>query len=250
MSMSTPHLGGLVGLVVRREMARYFRTWLGYVVMAGLLAVTGLLHNAFALGSSEKFSADVLHDFFYFASGTTMAVALFLSMRTFAEERQVGTYPLLAGSPLTDGRLVVAKFLAALAVLTVYLLLTAFLPALVMVKGSVSLGHVGAGYLGLFALGAAATAIGVFGSAIARSQILAIVISAVTLVVMLTLWLVARLVEGPLGEVVGYLSLHHKHFRPFMEGTVSTTHLIYYLSVTAFFLTLARNALEARRWRS
>lgn len=240
----------LVLLLARRELARYFRNWLGYLVMAALLSVTGLLHNAFALGSTPKYSADVLRDFFYLASGTTMIAALFLSMRTLAEERQLGTLPLLTGSPLTDGQIVLAKFLAALGVLSVYVLLTLYMPALVVVNGSVSFGHVAAGYVGLLALGAAATAIGVLGSALARSQILAVILSSVMLVSLLAQWLVARLVEGPLGDLLAYLALHHRHFEPFMEGTVSTAHLVYYASVCVVCLTLARNVMESRRWRS
>lgn len=247
--MSAPSSIALVSLLVRRELARYFRTWLGYVVMAALLSITGLMHTAFAVGAKPKLSGDVLHDFFWFASGTTMIVPLFLSMRAFAEERQTGTYPLLGASPLTDGQLVAAKFVAAQIILSIYLLLTSFMPALVMWKGTLSLGHLGAGYLGLFALGAAATSIGIFGSALARSQILAVILSAVTLTALLALWLLARTVDGSIGDLLGFLALHHRHFRPFMEGTVSSTHLLYYASVCLVFLTLARNALEARRWQ-
>lgn len=247
---NAPSSTAAVGLVIRRELARYFRTWLGYIVMAALLALTSLFHNAYALGSTEKYSADVLRDFFYFASGTTMTVALFLAMRTIAEERQTGTFTLLGSAPLTDGQIVLAKFVAAYSVLLVYVVLTGFMPALVVVRGSVSVGHVLSGYVGLLAIGAAATAIGVFGSALARTQILAIIISAVILVTMLVLWSVARIADGWLGDIITRLAIHHRHFRPFMSGTIALSHLIFYLSVTAVFLTLARNALEGRRWRS
>jgi ABC-2 type transport system permease protein len=239
-----------VGLVIRRELGHYFRTWSGYVFVAVLLVITGLLYNAYAVGSTAKYSADVLSGFFYLASGTTMAAGLFLSMRVIAEEHQTGTLPLLTSSPLTDGQLVWAKFVSAYLMVVLYVLCTSFMPALVFVNGSVSLGHIFAGYVGLLCIGAASTAIGVFGSAFARTQLFAIVLSAVILTALLVLWLLAKQVEGPLGDVVAYLALHDKHFRPFMDGTIATSHIIYYLSVTAFFLVLARNVLEGRRWRS
>lgn len=240
----------IVFLVVGRELGRFFRTWLGYVVMAMLLTITGLLYNAFSVGSTAKYSADVLGSFFEVASGTTMIAALFLSMRSIAEETQTGTYALLASSPLTEGQIVLAKWLAAYAMLVIYLACTLYMPLLVFVNGSVTLGHIAAGYLGLLALGAASTAIGIFGSAVARSQLLAIIVSSVTLVVLLILWLLARQVDGPLGEVVSWMALWHKHFRPFMDGTLATPHLVFYISVTVFFSVLARNVLERRRWRS
>src|SRR5439155_7749589 len=108
--------------------------------------------------------------------------------------------------------------------------------------------HIFGGYVGLLCIGAASVAIGTFGSAIATSQVVAVVISGVIVVILLLQWMLARLVDGRLGDIVGYLSLHDKHFRPFMDGTVSLRDIIFYFSVTALFLVLARNALEGRRW--
>ena len=44
------------------------------------------------------------------------------------------------------------------------------------------------------------------------------------------------------------MTLHGRHFFPFQDGIVSTANVVYYVSVTAFFLMLARNMLESRRW--
>jgi hypothetical protein len=84
---------------------------------------------------------------------------------------------------------------------------------------------------------------------VAPSQLVAVIISGAILVVMLLQWMLARVVEGPLGDVIGYLSLHDKHFRPFMNGTISIKDIVFYLCVTVLFLILARNALEGRRWK-
>ena len=39
------------------------------------------------------------------------------------------------------------------------------------------------------------------------------------------------------------------HFDDFERGVVDTKHIVYFLSVTAFFLFLSVRALESRRWR-
>jgi ABC-2 type transport system permease protein len=238
-----------IAVIVRRELAQYLGTWSGYVIAAAMLLASGLFHNVFALGSTPRYSQDVLSDYFFFQSGTTIVAGILFAMRLIAEERQAGTLPLLATSPLTDGQVVLAKFLSALLALAIFLALTVHMPALVFLNGKVSVGHIFAGYLGLLLLGSASVAIGLFGSAIAATQVVAAVVAGVITVVMLLFWLTARLVDGPLGEVIAYLSLHDKHYRPFMDGTVSLANVIFYLSVTAFFLMLARNVLEARRWR-
>lgn len=249
MSRSKPSPLSGITLIVRRELGQYATTWIGYVIMAALLLVCGLLYNAFALGNSPKYSADVLSDYFFFTSGCTIVVSLFLSMRLIAEERDRGTLPLLATSYLTDGQLVLAKFLSAFAALSVWLAFTLYMPAMIFINGKVSVGHIAAGYIGLLLLGGVSISIGLFGSSLVKSQFAAFVIGAVITVIMLLLWMTSRVVDGVLGDFIAYLALHDKHFRPFMDGTVPTSAVVFYVSVTLLFLTLSRNVLEGRRWR-
>lgn len=238
-----------IGLIVQRELGTYLRSRSGYAIAAMVLLIDGLLFNVFALGSGARYSTDVLSDFFYFSSGVVMIAAILIAMRLIAEERQSGSLPLLTTSSLSDGDIVVAKFLSGFLFLAILTAITIYMPILIFKNGKVSLGHIFAGYVGLFCLGASAMAIGTFGSAIASSQLVAAVISGVILVFLLLQWMLARVVEGTLGDVVGYLSLHDKHFRPFMSGTISIKDVIFYLSVTVLFLVLARNSLEGRRWK-
>lgn len=239
-----------MALIVRRELAHYFGTWSGYIVSASMLLVSGLLYNVFAVGSSPRYSQDVLSDYFYFLSGTAIIAGILFAMRLIAEERQTGTLPLLTTSHLTDGQIVLAKYISALALLGVFLLLSLYMPALVFINGKVTIGHIAAGYLGVFMLGAVAVAIGLYGSAMVASQLVAAIFSGVITVVMLLLWMTGRVVDGWVGDLIGYLALHDKHFKPFMDGTITVANLVFYASVIAFFLMLARNALEARRWKA
>ncbi len=239
-----------VWLIVLRELGHYLQTRSGYIIGACFLLIAGLLFNLKAFGNSPRYSQDVLADAFYFIGGCTAAAANFFTMRLFAEERQTGTLVLLRTSPLTESQLVFAKYFSALLFLVIFMALTTYMPALVFYRGNVSLGHVACGYLGVLFLGSAVTAIGTFTSAIANSQIVAIVLSAVITVTLLLLWIAARFVDGPLGDIISHLALWDKHFTPFMEGTVSTASVLYYVSVTVFFLFLARLGLESRRWRS
>jgi len=134
-------------------------------------------------------------------------------------------------------------------VLVVMTALTAYMPLLVGVNGKVSLGHVLVGYLGLILLGSAATAIGLFASALARSQVVAAIIGAALLGVLILQWMVAKAVDPPLNEFMSGLALHHENFRPFMQGVLEFKTVVYYVIVTYFFLLAATKVLEARRWR-
>jgi ABC-2 type transport system permease protein len=236
-------------LIARRELAAYLRTWTGYIIIAAVLAVDGLLFNAYALGGADKRSSEVLSLFFYFSSGTTMIAAIFVSMRLVAEERQTGTLTLLYSSPVRDAQIIVGKFLSALAFLTILTLATLYMPLMVMIHGKVSWGHVFGGYLGLILLGSAALAIGTFGSALARTQVLAAIASACMIVALLVSWLLGRVTERPLSEMFTALALHGLHFQPFQSGIVHLRDIVYYLAMTYVFLFAATRVVEARRWR-
>jgi ABC-2 type transport system permease protein len=235
-------------LLARREMFSYFRSPLGAIIIAGSLLFDGIYF--YWKGLTERLvSADVLIEFFYGASAPTMIGGLLLSMRLLAEERQQGTITLLNTSPITDGAIVLGKYMSALAVITVMTALTVYMPLLILVNGKISVGHVLVGYGGLFLLGSATIALGMFASALARSQVVAIIIGAVILGVLILLWVVARAVDPPLNSFLNALAFHHENYRPFMIGTLRLQSVVYYVAVTFFFLLAATKTLEARRWR-
>jgi ABC-2 type transport system permease protein len=236
-------------LIARRDLASYLRSPVGYIVIAAVLLIDGLLFNVDALGGPAKTSSEVLERFFYFSSGTTMIACILLSMRLLAEERQTGTLTLLFTSPVREVEIVLGKYLSAFALFAGMTLLTIYMPALIFVNGKVSVGHIVSGYLGLLLLGSATLSIGIFGSSLARSQVLAAVVSAAIVVTMLVFWLVAQATDPPFKEVFAALALHNRRFIDFQRGIVELTDVVYYLSVTYVFLLASTKILESRRWR-
>jgi ABC-2 type transport system permease protein len=236
-------------LIARRELSAYLRSMSGYVIIAVVLALDGLLFNAYALGGVDKRSAEVVSLFFYFSSGVTMAASVFISMRLLAEERQTGTLSLLYSSPVRDVEIVVGKYLSALAFLSILVLSTFFMPLLILVNGKISWGHVAGGYFGLLLLGSATLAIGTFGSALARTQVVAVISSGVMVVGLLISWFLATVTERPLSDIFTALALHGVHFQPFQSGVVHLRDVVYYGMVTYVALFAATRVLEARRWK-
>lgn len=236
-------------LVARRDLGDYFNSMWGYVVIAAVLAIDGVLFNAFALGGGPQYSSDVLRQFFYFSFGTTVVAGILLTMRLIAEERQTGTILLLEASPLADWQIIGGKYLSAMLFLSLLTLLTLYMPALIFVNGRVSFGHIAAGYLGLLATGSAVVAVGTFASTITRSQLVAGVVASIISVFLLVAWLLARIAEAPFDAILSYAAMFNRHFsRSFMQGRIDTTDLVYFGSVTFAFLMLSVRVLAARRW--
>jgi gliding motility-associated transport system permease protein len=235
-------------LIARREIGAYLRSPLGAIVVAAALLIDGIYF--YWKGLTEKLlSAEVLREFFYGASGPTMIAGIILAMRLLAEERQTGTITLLNTSPVRDREIVLGKFVSAFGVLAVMTLLTVYMPLLIFVNGKVSVGHIVVGYVGLLLLGAASLSIGLFASALARSQVVAAILGAVILTPLVLLWVVAKAVDPPLNTFLSALAIHHENYRPFMNGTLELGPVVYYIAVSYFFLLAATKTLEARRWR-
>ncbi|HVR60396.1 MAG TPA: ABC transporter permease [Polyangia bacterium] len=236
-------------LIMRRELGAYLRSMTGYIIAAAVLLVDGVLFNAMALGGPDKMSAEVLGQFFFLSSGLVIVASVFISMRLLAEERQTGTLVLLTSSPVHDWQIVLGKFLSAFVFMALMILATVYMPALILVNGKVSVGHLVAGYLGLLLLGSATLAVGTFGSALARTQVLAAIFNGAMVTALIVCWMLARVTERPFSDVFVGLALWGRHFPPFQAGAIHVRDVAYYLMVTYVALFAATRVLEARRWR-
>lgn len=235
-------------LIAQREMGAYARSPLGAVIVAGALLIDGILFYYWGL-SQKMLSAEVLSEFFYAASGVTMASSIILSMRLVAEERQTHTFTLLNTAPVRDWEIVLGKYLSAFGMLAILTVLTLYMPALIFVNGKVSIGHIAVGYLGLLLIGSATISIGLFASSLTRSQVVAAIVGAAILTALILLWMLASAVEPPLNEFLAGLAFHHQNFQPFQKGILELRGVAYYGAITYFFLLSATKILEARRWR-
>ena len=169
-----------------------------------------------------------------------------ITMRLFAEEKKLRTDELLLTSPISVNSLVVA----ALVFLDVMLALTLVYPAILFQYGQPApeLGPIVAGYIGLFFLGAAFMAVGIFASSLTENQIVAAVISFVTLLLFFVIGWPAETAGPILGKVLQYLSLID-HFTDFSKGLLDGQHVVYFVTFILFALFLTKRSIESMRWR-
>ncbi len=238
-----------IWLIARRELAAYFASLSGYVIMAAYLLVSGLLFNTFAVGSEPRLSQEVLEQFFYFSSGMAMVSGILLAMRLIAEERQMHTLVLLRTAPVTERQVVWGKFLSATLLLALVLVISLYMPALIFLHGKVSLLQIATGYLGLLLIGAACISITLLASVWSPTQLIAGVAGGLLVALLLISWLLGRVTEEPLKEFFVYVALHNVHFRTFSTGTLHLRDVVYYAGLIVVALEAATRSLAAWRWR-
>lgn len=238
-------------LIAKRELKAYVRSPLGWVVTALALLGEGIYFIAEALGNpgDKRLSAQVLSKTLEGISGATMLVCVVLSMRLIAYESEHGTLVLLKTSPIRDWDVVIGKFLSVFVVLLVLTGLSFYMPALIHWKGRVAVEHILVGYLGIVLLGSSVIAIGMFGSALAKNQVIGAIISAALVLVFVLLWMLGKVTDEPVRDFVNGLAIHHLRQRAFMTGVLRLENIVYYIAMTYFFLLATTKTLEARRWR-
>ncbi|MBE7452842.1 MAG: ABC transporter permease subunit [Kofleriaceae bacterium] len=235
-------------IIFRREMGTYLQSIVGRVTGALALLLMGVAFQVF--GAKTQLSGEMLQQFFWGSSGVVMGVSIILSVRLVAEERQSGSLVLLSTSPVRETEIILGKFLAALAFLAIILAVSVYIPLLIKSEGKITGAQIFVGYLGLFLLGSATLAIGVFASTLARQQIVAAVTGAAIVVLMLLLYQLSRKLDAPMKDILAELDLWWIHFQQgFMKGVFNLKDAVYYVAVTYFFLLLSVKTLEAKRWQ-
>ncbi len=226
-----------------KEFKSYLTSPMGYIVIGIFLALTGFV---FSISPATYFETSI-KGFMGIGSVLLLLLASVLTMRLLAEERKMGTAELLLTAPVRDSEIVVGKFLGSLGILAVMLVLTFYYPVLLMWFGDPDLGPIATGYLGLFLLGCASLAVGLFASSLTSNQIVAAVVAGGILFALWFLgWTTDFLPEG-LGKVIGYMSLSY-YFSDFTRGVIDTRAVVYYLSIMGLFLFLTVRSLENSRW--
>jgi len=239
--------------LVGKELRSIFFSPMAYFVTTAFLVITGiyffLIVRAYSLESAPQIPPmqHIFRGFFYWI--TFLVIVPAVTMRLLAEEAKSGTLEILSTAPVSDFEVVLSKFLATLVFFAAMWSPTLLYVAILNVGGSPDPGPIAAGYLGTLLLGAVFIAIGLFASSLTKDQVVAAVFGFVFSMAMLSMGFVERYVQHPaLEEILGYISFFG-HASDFGNGIVDTKHVVYYVTLTAFFLFLAVRSVESRKWR-
>ncbi|MBI3783209.1 MAG: ABC transporter permease subunit [Deltaproteobacteria bacterium] len=243
--------------LLRKELYAYFVSPLFYVVAAVFLGLCGFFFYTRLIFFVEYgLGENILGNFWLaFMAGAPYSISMvlllvmpLLTMRSFAEEKKLGTIELLLTYPIRDGELFCAKFTACVLVFVVLLAGTLVYPLYLYSLQPLPLGAVAAGYLGLLLLGLSFIACGVLISSLTDNQVVAAVS---TLGLLLGFWVLTwnEAATSPgLLRVLIHLSMFD-HFEPFARGTIDADHVGYFVFFVLFCSFLTLRVLEARTWR-
>ena len=231
--------------VAFKEIQIYFSSPVAYIVALIFMALSGFF---FVRDLGNPFPEASLSNFFQGATFLLIPLAPALTMRLLAEEQKLGTIELLLTSPVRDWEVILGKYMASFVFLLFLLALTSYYVILLLVFATPDPGPIYSGYLGLVLYGAAALAVGILTSTLTSNQIIAAVVGTGLLIVLYATSFIGDVVTGVWATIFNQLGFT-SHFNDFDRGIIDSTHIVYFVTVTALFLFLSIRALESRRWR-
>ncbi|MFD1257463.1 gliding motility-associated ABC transporter substrate-binding protein GldG [Mucilaginibacter terrae] len=239
--------------IFQKEISSYLSSLVAYVTIGVFLLVLGLFLWVFPESSILEYGYASLESLFSTAPYLFMFLIPAITMRSLAEERREGTLEILATRPLTDWQIVMGKYLACL-----LLVVFALVPTLIYVysvsvlgnpQGNLDMGAVIGSYIGLFLLGAAFVAIGLFASSVSKNQIIAFTIAV----------FISYFFYSGFNSLSGLLSLQTsnienagiaEHYDAVGRGVLNTGDLAYFIILSGIFIGLTLLVIARQREKS
>ena len=233
--------------ILKKEFNSFFASPIAYLVIGVFLLINGLFLWVF----KDDFNilnagfAD-LNPFFFLAPWVFLFLIPAITMKSFADEFNSGTIELLKTKPISDWQIVLGKFSASL-----LLVIVALIPTLTYVytvyqlgnpSGNIDFGSTIGSYLGLLFLAATYTAIGLFTSTLSKNQIVAFILG---VFITFILYYGFDAISNSLGNDLNIKKIGiSEHFKSISRGVIDTRDVIYFVSVTLFFLFITKTRLD------
>ncbi len=233
-----------------KEINSFLSSIIGYVFIIIYLVASALFHWILSYGTNllEGEEADLI-PFFNLSPVIFLILIPAITMRSIAEERRTGTIELLLTRPISDLKIILAKYFAG-----VTLLIIAIIPTIIYyismyylgeTIGIIDSGATFTSYIGLILLGSVFVAIGIFASSLTNSQIVAFILS------MFLCWifydgfnLLGNYGQfGDLDYLIQYFGITF-HYDFIKKGVIETSDLIYFISVIVFFISCSITTLK------
>lgn len=230
--------------ILKKELNLFFASPIGYLVIATFLLINGLFLWVFK-GDFNILNAGFadLNNFFFIAPWFFLFLIPAITMRTFTDEIKLGTIEILKTKPITSWQIITGKYLGVFILIILALIpTTSYVYTIIKLGnpiGNLDFGSTLGSYFGLLFIASAFSSIGLFTSTLSNNQIVAFIIGvALSFFMFYGFEAIAELqiIESINLEKIGL----YAHFKSISRGVIDTKDIIYFVSVSFFFLYLTK----------
>jgi ABC-2 type transport system permease protein len=240
--------------LLRKEIADFLSSLIGYLVMAVFLVAVSLFMWVFPIEMNVLNSGYAnLDALFVLGPWVFLFLCPAVTMRLFAEENRTGTMELLLTKPLSDWQIILSKFFAGW-----FLTIITLIPTLLFyysvyhlgaTEGNIDSGGTWGSYIGLLFLAGAYVSVGLFASSLSNNQIVAFIFAVFMCFI---LFIGLESASGIFGiesiETVLVKLGINSHYMSMSRGVIDTRDVIYFVSLIGAFILLTKTRIESRKW--
>jgi ABC-2 type transport system permease protein len=236
--------------ILKKELNLFFASPIAYLVIGIFLLINGLFlwifkgdFNILNAGFADLNSLFLISPWFF------MFLIPATTMRSFSDEIRLGTLEILKTKPISNWEIVMGKFFGSFILVILALIPTiSYIYTVIQLGnpiGNIDFGSTLGSYLGLLFLASSFTAIGLFTSTLSNNQIVAFIIGvALSFFMFYGFEAIADLLNDKNYNIenLGMTS----HFKSISRGVIDTRDLIYFMSITFFFLFLTKLKIDQK----
>lgn len=236
----------------KKEMKEALASPLSYILMGLFAGLIGWLFFNYLLATKEPTESMLMSHVLVPTFGNMNFIFLFLAplltMKSFAEEKKLGTLDLLLMSKFSGLSIILGKLTSVLTLTLLMLALTFIFPIILGMSGLSEWGSILSAYAGLILSVTCYLSVGVFASSLTDNMIISAVLSFCILLGLMLLVFTANVTDNYLLGLIFQYGSTPFHYEGFVNGSIKSYNLVYFLSFIGFFIFLTRISIEARRW--
>ncbi len=221
--------------ILKKEFKSYLLSPIGYILIGLFLMVFSLF---FYLTTIQSRNIDLGNLYFNTARYGLLIIVPIITMRMFAEERKNGTEQLLLTSPKSITGIVFGKFLAAVALIAITLIISLMYYVILCFFQAPNIVPVLVMMLGFLLVSVAAISLGMFASSITENQVISAIITIVFLVLP---WFLPNFGES--FTLIDLMSSYQK----FPAGVISVQEVVRLVSFAAVFILITIIIMQRRK---
>ena len=230
--------------LIRKDLKGYLDQPTGYILLVVFAGVVSYMFFFTPFGVSSEAST---RNLFTALPWLLMVFVPASTMRLLAEEQRDGTLEILLTQPIQGWVVLLAKFLAGFAFVSIFIFSTIGIPIALATAGNVDVGAIIAQYIGSLFLAASFVAIGLFTSSLTRNQIVAFILGLFFIAALLIVGLDV-IADGLPNRVSGLLQTLSPvtHFSSMARGVIDLRDVLYFIALVSTLLSATYLSIRSK----
>lgn len=231
--------------IYKKELKSYFTSVIACLFIAVTTLIAGIFFVYYNLQNGMTSMYSVYQSLFILVFTVPI-----LTMKIIADERRLKTDQLILTAPVSVGKIVFGKFLALATIFIIPILVMCLYPLILSQFGTIIFKTAYTNILGLFLYGLAFIAIGMFISSVTESQVISAILSIVVLLLGYLMGSLTSIISSDgniLTKILGCFDFYTP-MQNFLNGIITLSDVIYYISLIILFLFLTCQSIQKRRW--